>query len=65
MKLHIGKAITALVMGAFLLLTAFQCGSGWDEERNGSDGGSELVFFCRYRQKIVSLHCVFNTKTCR
>ena len=28
------KTIAALVMGAFLLLTAFQCGSGWDEEPN-------------------------------
>lgn len=34
MKHHSIKTITALVMGAFLLLTAFQCGSGWDEEPN-------------------------------
>ena len=32
MKHHSIKTIAALVMGAFLLLTAFQCGSGWDEE---------------------------------
>ena len=34
MQHHIIKSLTALVMGAFLLLTAFQCGSGWDEEPN-------------------------------
>ena len=34
MKHHSIKTIAALVMGAFLLLTAFQCGSGWDEEPN-------------------------------
>lgn len=34
MKHHAIKTIAALVMGAFLLLTAFQCGSGWDEEPN-------------------------------
>ena len=34
MKHHIIKSLAALVMGAFLLLTAFQCGSGWDEEPN-------------------------------
>ena len=34
MKHHSIKIIVALVMGAFLLLTAFQCGSGWDEEPN-------------------------------
>ena len=32
MKHHSIKIVAALVMGAFLLLTAFQCGSGWDEE---------------------------------
>ena len=32
MQHHIIKSLAALVMGAFLLLTAFQCGSGWDEE---------------------------------
>lgn len=34
MKHYSIKTIAALVMGAFLLLTAFQCGSGWDEEPN-------------------------------
>ena len=34
MQHHIIKSLAALVMGAFLLLTAFQCGSGWDEEPN-------------------------------
>ena len=34
MKHHSIKIVAALVMGAFLLLTAFQCGSGWDEEPN-------------------------------
>ena len=34
MKRNIIKSLTVLVMGAFLLLTAFQCGSGWDEEPN-------------------------------
>ena len=34
MKRNIIKSLAALVMGAFLLLTAFQCGSGWDEEPN-------------------------------